>query len=135
MDCSPPGSSVHGIHRVKNTGVDCHFLLQDLRKGSLDHTGERYLRCVLLLLLEVKIKERHLKQQEDWRQGTEEDEQFFLLLFGEARLHSVLCQEFLQRQVVCSLITIFHRNIGEKVFSLLSISRVWAAFYKEIGKG
>ena len=90
---------------------------------------------MLLLLLEVKIKERHLEQQEDWRQGAEEDEQFFLLLFGEARLHSILCQEFLQRQVVCSLITIFHRNIGEKVFSLLSISRVWAAFYKETGKG
>ena len=37
---------------------------------------------------------------------------------------------FLQGQVVCGPITIFHRNIGEKVFSLPSISRVWAAFYK-----
>ena len=27
MDCSLPGSSVHGIFQ-KNTGVDCHFLLQ-----------------------------------------------------------------------------------------------------------
>ena len=26
MDCSPPGSSVHGIPG-KNTGVGCHFLL------------------------------------------------------------------------------------------------------------
>ena len=28
MDCSLPGSSVHGIFPGKNTGVDCHFLLQ-----------------------------------------------------------------------------------------------------------
>ena len=27
MDCSPPGSSVHGDSPGKNTGVDCHFLL------------------------------------------------------------------------------------------------------------
>ena len=26
-DCSPPGSSVHGIFPGKNTGVGCHFLL------------------------------------------------------------------------------------------------------------
>ena len=32
MDCSPPGSSVHGIlqARIKNTGVGCHFLLQEI---------------------------------------------------------------------------------------------------------
>ena len=29
MDCSPPGSSVHVILPSKNTGVGCHFLLQD----------------------------------------------------------------------------------------------------------
>ena len=28
MDCSPPGSSVHGNSPGKNTGVGCHFLLQ-----------------------------------------------------------------------------------------------------------
>ena len=28
MDCSPPGSSIRGILQVKNTGVDCHSLLQ-----------------------------------------------------------------------------------------------------------
>ena len=26
MDCSPPGSSVHGIFQARNTGVSCHFL-------------------------------------------------------------------------------------------------------------
>ena len=29
MDCSPPGSSAHGISR-KNTGVGCHFLLSEI---------------------------------------------------------------------------------------------------------
>ena len=29
-DCSPPGSSVHGDSPGKNTGVDCHFLLQGI---------------------------------------------------------------------------------------------------------
>ena len=28
MDCSPPGTSVHGIFPGKNTGAGCHFLLQ-----------------------------------------------------------------------------------------------------------
>ena len=30
MDCSPPGSSVHGILQAKNTGVVCHALLQGI---------------------------------------------------------------------------------------------------------
>ena len=28
LDCSPPGSAVHGDFPGKNTGVGCHFLLQ-----------------------------------------------------------------------------------------------------------
>ena len=28
MDCSPPGSSIHGVLQAKNTGVGCHVLLQ-----------------------------------------------------------------------------------------------------------
>ena len=27
MDCSPPGSSVHGTSQARNTGAGCHFLL------------------------------------------------------------------------------------------------------------
>ena len=34
MDCSLPGSSVHGIFPGKSTGVGCHCLLRDLRLGS-----------------------------------------------------------------------------------------------------
>ena len=30
MDCSPPGSSVHGISPGKNTGVGCYSLLQGI---------------------------------------------------------------------------------------------------------
>ena len=30
MDCSPPGSSVHGDSSGKNTGVGCHALLQGI---------------------------------------------------------------------------------------------------------
>ena len=30
MDCSPPGSSVHGNSPGKNTGVSCHALLQGI---------------------------------------------------------------------------------------------------------
>ena len=36
MDCSPPGSSVHGILQARITGVGCHALLQGifLTQGS-----------------------------------------------------------------------------------------------------
>ena len=36
MDCSLPGSSVHGIFQARNTGVGCHFFLQRnfLTQGS-----------------------------------------------------------------------------------------------------
>ena len=46
MDCSPPGSSVHGGSPGKNTGVGCHFLLQGifLTQGSNPHL------CLLCLL-------------------------------------------------------------------------------------
>ena len=30
MDCSPPGSSLHGDSPAKNTGVGCHALLQSI---------------------------------------------------------------------------------------------------------
>ena len=30
VDCSPPGSSVHGFFPGESTGVGCHFLLQGI---------------------------------------------------------------------------------------------------------
>ena len=35
MDCSPPGSSVHGNFQTQNTEVGCHTLLQ----GDLSNPG------------------------------------------------------------------------------------------------
>ena len=39
MDCSPPGSSVHGDSPGKNTGIGCHALLQEIfpTQGSNPH--------------------------------------------------------------------------------------------------
>ena len=39
MDCSPPGSSVHGDSPGKNTGAGCHILLQEIyaTQGSNPH--------------------------------------------------------------------------------------------------
>ena len=34
MDCSLPGSSIHGILQAKNTGVGCHFLVQCMKVKS-----------------------------------------------------------------------------------------------------
>ena len=44
MDCSPPGSSVHGDSPGKDTGVGCHALLQ----GIFPTQGSN--PCLLLLL-------------------------------------------------------------------------------------
>ena len=37
MDCSPPGSSVHGDAPGKNTGVGCHALLQGILPTQVFH--------------------------------------------------------------------------------------------------
>ena len=44
IDCSPPGSSVHGdpLHG-KNTGVGCHFLLQGIFLAQGSNPGLLYL--------------------------------------------------------------------------------------------
>ena len=44
MDCSPSGSSVHGTSPGKNTGVDCHDLLQGI------FLTQGYKLCLLSLL-------------------------------------------------------------------------------------
>ena len=47
MDCSPPGSSVHGDSPDKNTGVGCHFLLQGIFLTQRLNPG--LLRCRKIL--------------------------------------------------------------------------------------
>ena len=44
MDCSPPGSSIHGNSSGKNTGVGCHALL----KGIFPTQGSNLLLLCLL---------------------------------------------------------------------------------------
>ena len=43
MDCSPPGSSVHGDSPGKHTGVDCHALLQRIFPTQGSNPG--FLNC------------------------------------------------------------------------------------------
>ena len=45
MDCSPPGSSVHGDSPGKNTGVGCHALLQGSSQ-SRDRIHISYVSCL-----------------------------------------------------------------------------------------
>ena len=42
MDCSPPGSSVHGIFPGRNTGVGCHFLLQGIFPAHISCIAGRF---------------------------------------------------------------------------------------------
>ena len=57
VDCSPPGSSIHGDSPGKNTGVGCHALLQ----GILPTQGSKpgFLHCRQILY--------HLNHQESPR--------------------------------------------------------------------
>ena len=45
MDCSPPGSSVHGDSPGKNTGVGCHALLQGIFPTQGLNSGLQHCRC------------------------------------------------------------------------------------------
>ena len=50
MDCSPPGSSVHGDSPGKNTGVGCHALLQGIFPTQGWNSGIPHWRWVLYQL-------------------------------------------------------------------------------------
>ena len=47
MDCSTPGSSVHGIFHGKNTGVDCCSLLQGILPTQGSNPGVLHCRQTL----------------------------------------------------------------------------------------
>ena len=47
MDCSPPGSSVHGDSPSKNTGVGCHTLLQGIFPTQGSNPGLPHCRQML----------------------------------------------------------------------------------------
>ena len=46
MDCSLPGSSIHGDSPGKNTGVGCHFLLQGIVLTQGSNLGLLHCRTV-----------------------------------------------------------------------------------------
>ena len=48
MDCTPPGSSVHGDSPSKNTGVGCHALLQGIFLTQGLNPGLQHCRQSLL---------------------------------------------------------------------------------------
>ena len=50
MDCSPPGSSVHGNSPGKNTGVSCHTLLQGIFPTQGSNPGLPHCRQILYQL-------------------------------------------------------------------------------------
>ena len=50
MDCTLPGSSVHGESPVKNTGVDCHALLQRIFPTQGLNSGLLHCRWILCQL-------------------------------------------------------------------------------------
>ena len=50
MDCSPPGSSVHGDSIDKNTGVGCHALLQGIFPTQGLNPGLLHCRWILYYL-------------------------------------------------------------------------------------
>ena len=47
MDCSPPGSSVHGDSPGKNTGVGCHALLEGIFPSQVMDPGLLHCRQIL----------------------------------------------------------------------------------------
>ena len=64
MDCSLPGSSVHGDYPGKNTGVGCYFLLQEIFPTQELNLNPLHLRQILYHLshqgsLEVGRKRTH----------------------------------------------------------------------------
>ena len=50
MDCSPPGSSVHGASPGKNTGAGCHALLQGIFQTQGSNPGLLHCRWILYKL-------------------------------------------------------------------------------------
>ena len=50
MDCSPPGSSVHGDSPGKNTGAGCHALLQGIFPNQGLNPGLPHCRKILYCL-------------------------------------------------------------------------------------
>ena len=55
MDCNLPGSSVHGDSPGKNTGVDCHALLQGIFQTQGSNPGLSHCRQILHCLSHLPL--------------------------------------------------------------------------------
>ena len=60
MDCSPPGSSVHGNSPGKNTGVGCHSLLQGIFPNQGSNLGLLNCRQILYHLSHQESPNIHI---------------------------------------------------------------------------
>ena len=60
-DCSPAGSSIHGIFPGKNTGVGCHFLFQGIFLTQGSNLGLLHCRQTLYHLNHSEAKESVLQ--------------------------------------------------------------------------
>ena len=55
MDCSPPGSSVHGIFQARILGVGCHSLLQGIFLTQGSNLGLWHCRRILYHHQKIKV--------------------------------------------------------------------------------
>jgi len=55
MDCSPPGSSIHGIFLGKSTGVACHCLLRVMSLVSFNLEQLLSFSLIFMILTFLKI--------------------------------------------------------------------------------
>ena len=61
MDCSPPGSSVHGDSPGKNTGVGCHALLQGIFPTQGSNPGLLHCRWIL-----YRLSHQESPKEQNW---------------------------------------------------------------------
>ena len=64
MDCSPPGSSVHGVLQARNTGVGCHALLHRGWSRPRDWSPVSWVSCIGRWILHhrANLRSRELVQ-------------------------------------------------------------------------
>ena len=82
-DCSLPGSSIHGIFSGKNTGVGCHFLLQEIFPTQGLNPGLPHCRQMLY----------HLRHQGSSDFGTDENSLSLFPLFSLSTCHEVIAPD------------------------------------------
>ena len=69
MECSLPGSSVHGVSLGKNTGVGCHALLQGIFSTQGLNSGLPHCRQILYQLSHQGSPTRKRGGQNGWQTG------------------------------------------------------------------